>query len=112
MRLAFWRVGPMFSSFVTTSTSRSTTSADRRRRGHDSRLAPLVATAKVIMPSHEAGAPSPRLASDDTARHRAPRVDLARPSPPAGSEGSMALFIVRHQHEAERCPATDPYMRA
>src|SRR4029453_14828280 len=24
---------------------------------------------------------------DDTARHRAPRVDLARPSPPAGSEG-------------------------
>jgi DMSO/TMAO reductase YedYZ molybdopterin-dependent catalytic subunit len=21
----------------------------------------------------------------------------------------MALFIVRHQHEAERCPATDPY---
>src|SRR6478672_99716 len=24
----------------------------------------------------------------------------------------MALFIVRHQHEAERCPATDPYMGA
>src|SRR5262247_399192 len=24
----------------------------------------------------------------------------------------MALFIVRHRHEAERCPATDPYMGA
>lgn len=24
----------------------------------------------------------------------------------------MALFIVRHQHDAERCPATDPYMGA
>ncbi len=24
----------------------------------------------------------------------------------------MPLFIVRHQHEAERCPATDPYMGA
>jgi DMSO/TMAO reductase YedYZ molybdopterin-dependent catalytic subunit len=24
----------------------------------------------------------------------------------------MALFIVRHQHEPERCPATDPYMGA
>jgi DMSO/TMAO reductase YedYZ molybdopterin-dependent catalytic subunit len=24
----------------------------------------------------------------------------------------MALFIVRHQHAAERCPATDPYMGA
>jgi DMSO/TMAO reductase YedYZ molybdopterin-dependent catalytic subunit len=24
----------------------------------------------------------------------------------------MALFIVRHQHEAERCPATDPYAGA
>ena len=24
----------------------------------------------------------------------------------------MALFIVRHQHEAERCPATDPEMGA
>src|SRR5919108_4716417 len=24
----------------------------------------------------------------------------------------MALFIVRHQHEADRCPATDPYMGA
>ena len=24
----------------------------------------------------------------------------------------MALFIVRHQHEAERCPATDPFMGA
>src|SRR5688572_7422372 len=24
----------------------------------------------------------------------------------------MALFIVRHQHEAEQCPAADPYIRA
>src|SRR5215468_2652583 len=24
----------------------------------------------------------------------------------------MALFIIRHRHEAERCPATDPYMGA
>ena len=24
----------------------------------------------------------------------------------------MALFIVRHQHEPDRCPATDPYMGA
>jgi DMSO/TMAO reductase YedYZ molybdopterin-dependent catalytic subunit len=24
----------------------------------------------------------------------------------------MALFIVRHQHDAERCPATDPYIGA
>ena len=24
----------------------------------------------------------------------------------------MALFIVRHQHEAERCPAADPEMGA
>jgi hypothetical protein len=24
----------------------------------------------------------------------------------------MPLFIVRHQHAAERCPATDPYMGA
>jgi DMSO/TMAO reductase YedYZ molybdopterin-dependent catalytic subunit len=24
----------------------------------------------------------------------------------------MALFIVRHQHDADRCPATDPYMGA
>lgn len=24
----------------------------------------------------------------------------------------MALFVVRHQHEPERCPATDPYMGA
>lgn len=24
----------------------------------------------------------------------------------------MALFVVRHQHEAERCPATDPYTGA
>lgn len=24
----------------------------------------------------------------------------------------MALFIIRHQHEPERCPATDPYMGA
>ena len=24
----------------------------------------------------------------------------------------MALFVVRHQHEAERCPAQDPYMGA
>jgi len=24
----------------------------------------------------------------------------------------MGLFIVRHQHQAERCPATDPYMGA
>jgi DMSO/TMAO reductase YedYZ molybdopterin-dependent catalytic subunit len=24
----------------------------------------------------------------------------------------MALFIVRHEHDAERCPATDPYMGA
>src|SRR5215469_13777702 len=24
----------------------------------------------------------------------------------------MELFIVRHQHSAERCPATDPYMGA
>ena len=24
----------------------------------------------------------------------------------------MALFIVRHQHDAERCPATDPYLGA
>jgi DMSO/TMAO reductase YedYZ molybdopterin-dependent catalytic subunit len=24
----------------------------------------------------------------------------------------MALFVVRHQHDAERCPATDPYMGA
>src|SRR5262249_32401208 len=24
----------------------------------------------------------------------------------------MALLIVRHRHEAERCPATDPYMGA
>jgi hypothetical protein len=24
----------------------------------------------------------------------------------------MALFIVRHEHAAERCPATDPYMGA
>src|SRR5439155_27055921 len=24
----------------------------------------------------------------------------------------MALFIVRHQHDAEHCPATDPYLGA
>ena len=24
----------------------------------------------------------------------------------------MSLFIVRHRHEPERCPATDPYMGA
>src|SRR5438105_9782612 len=24
----------------------------------------------------------------------------------------MPLFIVRHEHDAERCPATDPYMGA
>src|SRR5713226_6639236 len=27
-------------------------------------------------------------------------------------EGPMALFLVRHQHDAEQCPATDPYMGA
>src|SRR5690349_21373750 len=26
--------------------------------------------------------------------------------------GNMALLIVRHRHEAARCPATDPYMGA
>lgn len=24
----------------------------------------------------------------------------------------MALFIVRHEHESDRCPATDPYQGA
>ena len=24
----------------------------------------------------------------------------------------MALFVVRHQHAADRCPAQDPYMGA
>ena len=24
----------------------------------------------------------------------------------------MGLFIVRHRHQPERCPATDPYMGA
>src|SRR5688572_138952 len=24
----------------------------------------------------------------------------------------MALFIVRHEHDADKCPATDPYMGA
>ena len=36
----------------------------------------------------------------------------ASPPPAANSEGSMSLFIVRHRHEPERCPATDPYMGA
>src|SRR5262249_56688431 len=52
------------------------------------------------------------VASDDIALHPVCRAICARASPPAGWEASMALFIVRHQHEAERCPATDPYMGA
>jgi DMSO/TMAO reductase YedYZ molybdopterin-dependent catalytic subunit len=31
---------------------------------------------------------------------------------PRPGEVSMALFVVRHEHDAERCPATDPYMGA
>src|SRR5213076_2529149 len=27
-------------------------------------------------------------------------------------EATMALFVVRHHHAAERCPAQDPYMGA
>src|SRR5262245_30872802 len=43
--------------------------------------------------------------------HHASHVDVLRRRR-YQARNTMALFIVRHRHEAERCPATDPYMGA
>src|SRR5207244_10610598 len=41
------------------------------------------------------------------------RAEHARETPRRDDLGHhMPLFIVRHEHDAERCPATDPYMGA